>query len=203
MLFTKALRRLASFLMRLFIFAARFLTLGYFEFRGFEQLKNSGGCILIANHPGILDALMLLTRCPDIVFIYKNALKKNLFFSYIPRALGHIPNSDGIETVKQIIEIVKNGGIVAIFPEGHRTVHPPVGEFKPSFASVAIRAGVPVQTVVIRNDAKLFARGRSFFAPCILPLYYTFTIGRRFDAEVAESPLAFSNRIQQYIRDSL
>jgi 1-acyl-sn-glycerol-3-phosphate acyltransferase len=76
---------------------------------------------------------------------------------------GNFPvdRSDGRKTarsLRRVIEGVKGGKSLAVFPEGTRTPDGHLQDFKPGAFKIALRAGVPIVPVTIRGTFKLLPK---------------------------------------------
>ena len=100
-------------------------------------------------------------------------------------------------------EKIRAGGNLLIFPEGTRTIDPPLNRFKHGFAMVAARSQAAVQTVVIEHRGTHLAKGVSLFSPATMPLQFVLRAGERFLPEPEESPDEFSRRIEAWFREEL
>ena len=90
-----------------------------------------------------------------------------------------------------------------IFPEGTRTISPPLNRFKHGFAMVAARSQAAVQAVVIEYHGTHLSKGVSLFAPTEAPLHFVLRAGERFLLGPEETPPEFSRRIEAWFRAEL
>lgn len=146
-----------------------------------DSLKNDGGLLICPNHPSILDAVLLISRVPDLVCIAKAPVYDNLLFGGGARMAGYIRNDAPNSLVKMAAQRVRAGRQLLIFPEGTRTERAPVNPLKGGFALIAKTAGVPVQTVFIEANTNFLGKGWPLFRKPEFPLVYTVRLGRRFD----------------------
>ena len=79
----------------------------------------------------MLDALLLVARLPRSACIMKADLMRNIFLSAGARLARYIRNDSARTMVRLAVEDLKNGGQLVIFPEGTRTVTPPLNAFRP------------------------------------------------------------------------
>ncbi len=178
--------------------------LGRFIYSDFTTPPAGQPQLYIANHTGLLDAVMLMQRIPGLSCIFKSRLRKNPILSHIPSAIGFAPNDEGIGIVRSMIEQLNSGTSVLIFPEGTRTVNPPVERFKTGFAIVATRTGVPVQTIFIDNPTGMTGKKRPLpNYPDHLPFPYHFRFGPVLRAEQGESARDFAARTEALYRREL
>jgi 1-acyl-sn-glycerol-3-phosphate acyltransferase len=80
-------------------------------------------------------------------------------------------------------------------------VRDPVNQFKPGFALIAQRAGVPVQTVFIETDCPFLGKGWRWWRRPRFPVRYQVRLGRRF--MVDGDARAFSATLEAYFEDEL
>lgn len=115
---------------------------------GFENLPSSGGCIVCVNHKGFPDTWIVGTALPGFVrFIAKAELFAFKPFGWLMRKLGSIPVKRGkpdVGAMRAAEEIVRDGGLLVIFPQGKRYPVFRIEDGKPGAARIAYRAGVPV-----------------------------------------------------------
>jgi 1-acyl-sn-glycerol-3-phosphate acyltransferase len=118
-------------------------------FDGIENLRHTG-TLVVANHPTLLDAVLLMSVMPNTTFIVKAAVASNPFTSTMVSMAGYIPNNEeGVALVEKAAKAIENGETLVIFPEGTRT-NADVGlNFKRGAANIALQAGCAVQPIVI------------------------------------------------------
>lgn len=176
---------------------------GRFEFdlEALDALRADGGLVIAPNHPALLDVLLVASRLPRITCIMKAELWDNILLGGGARLARYIRNDSPRGMIKLAIEEIANGSQLLVFPEGTRTVRSPVGRFKPGFALIAQRAGVPVQTVFIETNSPFLGKGwRWSRRPC-LPIRYRVRLGRRFTVD--GDAKAFSAKLEGYFEDEL
>lgn len=176
---------------------------GRFEFdlRALDALRAEGGLVIAPNHPALLDVLLVASRLPRITGIMKANLWNNVLLGGGARLAGYIRNDSPCSMVKRAVEEIGRGSQLLVFPEGTRSVRRPVNPFKPGFALIARRAGVPVQTVFIETAAPFLGKGWPWWRRPAMPIRYRVRLGRRFavDGDVK----AFSAMLEQYFEDEL
>lgn len=132
--------------------------------RGLDDPSMPRPAVCVANHPGLLDAVFLLSRLPDAVVIFKRAMLRNPFLAPVAIMAGYSWGDRGTDFVREAIRQIASGCTLLIFPEGTRTAAGAVlNPVKPGFALIAGRAGVPVQVIVIRSSRDLLPRGRAWW----------------------------------------
>ena len=152
------------------------------DLRALDTLRDERGVVIVANHPSLLDAVLVISRLPRVVCITKAALWDNLFLGGGIRLASYIRNDAPVALVKQAVKQLADGHQLLVFPEGTRTVHPPVDPFLPGFVLMARAAGVPIQTVFIESNSRYLGKGWPLFRKPSFPLRYRARLGRRWDA---------------------
>jgi 1-acyl-sn-glycerol-3-phosphate acyltransferase len=118
---------------------------------GAEHVPATGPVILAANHIGIIDGPLLAIFAPRPV----HALTKiEMFRGRLGRFLhysGQIPLDRYVadpQAVKQGLRVLRDGGVVGIFPEGHRGAGE-LERFHRGAAYFALVTGAPVVPVIM------------------------------------------------------
>lgn len=172
-----------------------------FELGTLDGLRGDAPLILVANHPSLLDAVMIVSRLPNAVCVMKSALLDNLLFGAAARLARYIRNDAPLGMILKAREELRRGAHLLIFPEGTRTRRFPVGTCLPSAGMVAERSGVPVQSLLIEMSSPYLGKAWRLFRPPELPLHCRIRIGRRFAAPA--DALAFAAELEAYFRGEL
>lgn len=152
-----------------------------FDLRALDSLRDQGPLIIAPNHPSLLDAVMILSRLPDVACILKAELMDNILFGAGSRLARYIRNDSPRGMIRQSVKDLKRGSHLLLFPEGTRTTQPPVNAFKGGLGLIAARADVPIQTVFIETDSAFLGKTWPLFRRPSLPISYRLRLGRRFD----------------------
>jgi 1-acyl-sn-glycerol-3-phosphate acyltransferase len=155
-----------------------------------------GGLIVAANHPTMLDALLVVARLPRGVCIMKAELLRNVFLGAGARLARYIRNDAGRGMVRDAVASLKEGGQLVLFPEGTRTVRPPVNDFKPGITLIAHLAHVPIQTVLIESDSPYLTKGWPLLRAPPGPVVIRLRLGERFAPEADHRALL--RRLESY-----
>lgn len=172
-----------------------------FDLEELDQLRDEGPMILAPNHPSLLDAVMVISRLPNIACIMKAELMGNLFLGAGARLAGYIPNKSPRAMIKAACRDLSQGGQLLLFPEGTRTTRPPVNPLGPATAAIARLAGVPIQTILIETDSPFLAKGWPLFRCPEMPLHYRARLGRCFDPP--EDGQALATTLETYFKSAL
>src|SRR5664279_5057138 len=96
-----------------------------------------GGLILAANHPTMIDAMLVVAHLPESVCVMRADLMRNVFLGPGARLANYIGSRDGGNVVRESVAALRDGHTVVFFPEGTRTSTPPVDAFKPGLTVIA------------------------------------------------------------------
>lgn len=160
-----------------------------------------GGLIVAANHPSMLDALVVVARLPRGVCVMKAELLRNVFLGGGARLAQYIRNDVGRGMVRDAVASLREGNQLVLFPEGTRTVTTPINAFKPGITLIAHLARVPIQTVVIEMSSPYLTKGWPLLKPPPVPVRMRVRLGRRFAADPDHRALL--QRIERYFAEEL
>jgi 1-acyl-sn-glycerol-3-phosphate acyltransferase len=171
------------------------------DLRDIDTLKGGPPVILAPNHPSLIDALLILTRHPNIVCVMKSALMRNVFLGSGSRLARYVRNDSSRHMVKESVAHLREGGVLLLFPEGTRTIRSPINPLVGSVGLIAKHAQVPVQTLVIETDSPFLSKGWPLFKRPDLPIVYRVRLGKRFEPPT-DVP-AFTAELDRYYRQEL
>ncbi len=132
------------------------------RYEGLENVPTDHGFILCSNHISNFDPILIAVRLkPQCFFMAKEELFKNKFVGMIIRGLGAFPVSRGkgdTAAIDKAVNYVKEGKVVAIFPEGHRSKDGQLQKLKSGAVVIAAETGEGLQPCVIKKGEKKFLR---------------------------------------------
>jgi 1-acyl-sn-glycerol-3-phosphate acyltransferase len=196
-------QKLIHKLFRFFVGYVRAFGLVELDAGELPDLRESGGLIVAANHPCLLDVVLMVSQMPQAVCLMKGSLARNIVLSGTARLAGYIHNKSGLGLVKKCEERLQEGANLLVFPEGTRTVGERLLPFKMGFALVAVLTRSPVQTVFITADTNFLGKGRPLFKRPVFPLHFSLRLGRRFQPEPGEDAKIFGSRVENYFQERL
>ena len=123
-----------------------------------KAIASLRGAVVVANHPSLIDIVILVSLMGESVCITKAAAGRNPFMRVIVRNVL-IVNDGPIEVLERARRALSQGMNVIVFPEGTRT---PVDAEKHVFhrgaAQIALRTAAPVETVFISSDPPVLGK---------------------------------------------
>lgn len=172
-----------------------------FDLDELDRLRDEGPLILAANHPSLLDALMVLSRVPNTVCVMKAALMDNILFGAAARLARFIRNDEPLAMILDAREELRAGVHLLIFPEGTRTSAFPVDTCLSSTGLIAQRSQVAVQTLLIEFSTPYLGKHWPLFRRPRLPLLCRIRLGRRFNPP--QQVEGFAAELESYFRTEL
>jgi 1-acyl-sn-glycerol-3-phosphate acyltransferase len=172
-----------------------------FDLSELDALRSDEPLIIAPNHPCLLDAVMIISRLPNVACVMKSQLMNNVFLGAGARLARYIPNEPIRQMVMQATRDFKTGSHLLLFPEGTRTVRQPINDLKGSIAVIAQKAKVPVQTVIIETNSPYLSKGWSLFRKPAMPISYKVRLGKRFSPP--ENTHRFMAELEDYFNGVL
>lgn len=151
-------------LYRLLRFVARILSVAVWRLRvyGRRNIPSTPGLLVLSNHQSFLDLAFVTTAFNrPFTYIARSTLRDHWLYRILtwPFNVIHMDRDQPeLGQVKTIIEYLRKGHMLLIFPEGTRTSTGRVGPLKMGFFIMAKRAGVPVIPVKLRGAFKIWPR---------------------------------------------
>lgn len=140
-----------------------FVGLSAIRVQGVERLREPGAHLIVANHPTLLDVVVIGSLMPQLDCVVKREAWSNPFMRGVVAAAGYIPNDSGERLVDLCVERIERGGSLLIFPEGTRSPAGGLGSFQRGAAHTALRSGRPLLPVSIRCDPPTLMRGQKWY----------------------------------------
>ncbi len=194
-------RRVITLAFRFYLGVLSLLCACRFDLSALDALRGERGLIVAANHPSLLDAVLLVSRLPDAVCIMKASLLDNLLFGAAARMAGYVRNDDARALVASGCRSLAEGAQVVLFPEGSRTRQFPLDPLGRTAGLLARRAQAPVQAVLLEFSSPYLGKHWPLWCPPVLPLRCTARLGRRF--EPPTDHIAFTEALEQHLRAGL
>ena len=131
---------------------------------GVEHLERGRPYVYMANHASLIDTPALFAYLPyQFRIMAKRSLFNVPFMGWHLRTAGHFPIDHGnprkiATSLRRVIDGVRRGRSLAVFPEGQRTPDGRLQPFEPGAFKIALKAGVPVVPVSIRGTFAMLPR---------------------------------------------
>ncbi|BEV73813.1 MULTISPECIES: lysophospholipid acyltransferase family protein [unclassified Paludibacterium] len=190
-----------SLICRIFLDGAAACRLMRLDLSALDALNGRSRMLLVPNHPGMIDAFLVLSRVRQAVCLMKASISSNLFLGAGAYLAGYVSNRQPDLMFRAAIRSVEQGNLLMIFPEGTRTTRQPVNPLQGSVALIAKKAAAPLQTILIRTNSAYLSKGWKIWRPPEFPLVYRAELGALFEPD---DNLAITTlKLQQYFESQM
>ena len=129
------------------------------EKSGLEKIPDDGPAVIVCNHVSFVDALVIAAACPrPIRFVMDHRIFKLPILSFVFRTSRAIPIASAKEdpammerAFAEVARALKEGDLVAIFPEGRVTDTGELHPFRPGIKRILEATPVPVVPIALRG----------------------------------------------------
>jgi 1-acyl-sn-glycerol-3-phosphate acyltransferase len=147
---------------RAFVRTTLLLRLMRLDKAGTDRLREPG-ILVVANHPTLFDAVVLISLMPQADCVFKAGHYRNAFLAAAIRGAGYIPNLDGAYLTEECARRIGRGRSVLIFPEGTRSPVGGLGTFARGASHIALRASCDPVPVTIKCEPATLYRGSAWW----------------------------------------
>lgn len=168
---------------RLYIALLEALGIIKLQVAGAEALLDGKGRLVIANHPTLLDVVLLMSLVPRAQCIVKAELWRNRYLGGVVRWAGYIRNDLEPEALLAACKrAMAAGKSLIIFPEGTRSRPGEALQFRRGFANIALLAEAEIQLVTIDCRPIMLSKGDPWWKIPEKRSLFRVTVGDRLDA---------------------
>lgn len=128
-----------------------------------------GAAVIIANHPSLLDVVFIMGAIPRVTSVAKEAWMRSPLVGRMLRACGHIAGphgktaADGAITLERMIEGLRAGHTLLVFPEGTRSPKGGLWPFQRGAFEAAVRTGSPIVQCVIDVEPPMLRKEQAWY----------------------------------------
>ncbi len=168
---------------------------------GRDNVPDKGAFILVSNHQSYLDPIFCVgpLKRPSS-FVARDSLFSNWFFGPLISSVNAIPVKRGeadISAMRKVIDKLKKGGGVCLFPEGTRTSDGKIAPLKPGIGFLCRRGAAAVVPVVIDGAFECWPRHKKIFSPGSISVCY----GKAITAEQVKN--MSDDKLAEVLTDTL
>ncbi|MGL6236311.1 MAG: lysophospholipid acyltransferase family protein [Segniliparus sp.] len=132
---------------------------------GVGNMPAKGGAVVATNHTGHLDipfaGLTAFLHKRNMRFMYKTEMRANPTARWFLDKMRHIPvdRDYGKTSYDQAVQLLKDGELVAVYPETTISRSFELREFKSGAARMAVDAQVPIVPVIVWGSQRIITKG--------------------------------------------
>lgn len=175
-----------------------------------ERLK-SGGRLVLANHPSLIDVVILIALVNNPDGVIKTPLLYNPFTLGLLRFAGFIRNEEGPELIVKSIRSVKTGNNLIVFPEGTRTRDVNALTFKRGASNIAVRGKLNITPILIFTSEPVLQKGVKWYKVPHQKPVFTISVCEEIeiakvvncDGDLSIESRALTRYLEDYFRDKL
>jgi 1-acyl-sn-glycerol-3-phosphate acyltransferase len=125
-----------------------------------HRLPGTAPRLFVANHPTLIDVVLLLARVPQADCIVKTAARRNPLMRTIVTRAGYLANDEADALVDACAARIADGRSVVLFPEGTRSPGGGLRRFQRGAAHIALKSGCPIVPIVITCRPPTLLKGQ-------------------------------------------
>lgn len=142
----------------------RYVAAGHPAIQGLELIPESGPLLLCSNHVSNYDPLLLGAVVPRLMHAMAKAeLFRNPLLARYLRACNVFPirrQEADAAALRTALGVLKGGGVLVLFPEGHRSHGARMRPFSRGAGYLALRSGAPVLPCAIWGTERVLPPGK-------------------------------------------
>lgn len=153
-----------------------------YSVEGVERLGRPGQMV-IANHPSLIDVVVLIAFIRDANCVVKQSLWDNPCMRGPIRAAQFISNSGSMDMLDEAAEALRSGQTLIIFPEGTRTQPGQAPQFHRGAAAIALRGARVVTPVVISVTPTTLTKAEPWYSIPSRRFHFNLQVGEDIDPQ--------------------
>lgn len=149
-----------------------------------EDPRTLDGCLLLPNHPGYLDVVLLIAVLGRPCCVVKNFVYDNLLFGRVVRAAGYVANRDPEGLIAEGASVLRQGDGLILFPEGTRSHLGEPLRFQRGAAHIALESGALLRPILVTCEPPLLSKGAKWYDIPLETCRYRIRIQPQLDLDV-------------------
>jgi len=134
---------------------------------GRKNIPEKGPVLIVSNHQSFLDPILIgVGLARQVNFMARMSLFKNRLFAFLIRSLNAFPLKRGMvdpAALRHAVQLLKDGEMLLLFPEGTRTFTGQIAAVRPGFLSILKRTRAALIPAVIEGAYQAWPRDRKLF----------------------------------------
>ncbi len=186
-----------------FVFYMKLTGILSIEYQGVDKLQKDKGVIVIANHPSLVDVVIIIGLIPNADCIVKEALWQNFFIKWIVKA-AYIPNRNAEGLLDDCKDALRDGGNLVIFPEGTRSEAGKPYKFQRGLANIAINTGAALRPIQIHCKPEFLTKRLKWYQIPAKKAHFLIKVDDRISpvSQIKDAkPTMASRKLTQYLEE--
>lgn len=185
-----------------FMQVTRMLGILTYHVEGAERLREPG-LVIVANHPTLIDVVLLVSQMPQVDCIVKRSLWRNPLLRWPAAWAGYLPAVAGAELIEECSATLRRGRSLLVFPEGTRTVPGKPLHLQRGAAHIALAADSQILPVTITCNPTTLAKGSPWYRVPVRRFHLHAVVGKPVAARDFirdnEAPAQTARRLTQWM----
>ncbi len=174
---------------------------------GADIIQQDQNCLIVANHPSLIDYVLIASQLKRCDCLVKSAIWANPFMKHIVKAAGYIPNEAPDDLLTMCEERFDNGNVLLIFPEGTRTTPGVKSKLQRGAAQIAVRTQRDLRVVHITVTPSFLTKEKKWYQVPATKPFFKVEVKDKVEIEPfikqTTSPTIAARRLQQHLADTI
>ncbi|MFT7682487.1 MAG: 1-acyl-sn-glycerol-3-phosphate acyltransferase [Moritella dasanensis] len=197
----RAARKTVHYSFRFFIATMAFTRIFEFDLRDRAELAQLQEQLILANHPSLIDVVVLLSMLPNADCVVKAHLFRNPFIRGVIKNTGYISNDDPDALLAACKLSLAQGNNLIVFPEGTRTIPGKAVSFQRGAANIALRCQAPITAVIIKVTPSTLTKAESWYQIPSTKAKFMLQLTRDVPAIAIADDISMSKQVRHYCRE--
>lgn len=186
---SRNIQRAISFHFKVFLVMIQWMEIMRVELHGLEKMADDKGVLIIANHPTLIDIVVMMAYLPEVDCVVKERLWKNPLLRWIVLTAGYIKNSAEPEVLfERCCDRLSQGRNLIVFPEGTRTIVGKYPVFQRGGARIALKACCSLRFIYLSCTPATLSKKHKWYDIPDRPFTYCLRVGRALDTTPWQEP---------------
>lgn len=195
-------RNIIAYVFKAFLILIDILGLYKTKFHGLERLLTLKGSLIIANHPCLLDVVVIMANLKQVQCIVKKELWGSYFLGGVMRSAGYICNDMDPMTLLEVCkEELNRGQNILIFPEGTRSTPGQPIQLQRGFGNLALAANANIQSLIVNCDPLMLTKEDKWYKIASKKVNIKVKLGHFFNISDYNNEKPRAIRVRQLIND--
>jgi len=156
-------RQTVHYSFKFFISLMAFTNIFKFKLEQVSPLAQCKGQLILANHPSLIDVVVLISIIPNTDCVVKAHLFSNPFLRGVVSGTGYISNAQPDGLIEDCDKSLRAGNNLIVFPEGTRTKPGSHFAFQRGAANIALRCQASIKAVSIEVTPSALTKHKPWY----------------------------------------